>query len=504
MNCGPLACQASALNQLSYALEMDCKVIQKIMMCKIFCTIFAGKLPRMKRFFTIVACALLAFSASAQDYSTYYANLPVELTAPQLPNIPEYTVNLSDFGAVGDGITDNTEAFSKAISALNKAGGGHLVVPAGIFLTGPISFKDRMDLHLERNAMILFNPDKKMHLKSSKVVPGITASKRKDISITGEGIIDGNGEWWRGVKRGKVSDTEWNAFKRMGGTVTPKGDLWYPFNLKSFENIADTPEAQEKMRTHMIRFTDCERILVKGVTIQNSPKFHLVPQRCKDVTIDDVTVRCPWNAQNGDGIDLMNTCNVLIVNSTVDVGDDGICLKAGAGESGVKAGPCKNILIENNTVFHAHGGFVIGSEFSGGMEDIVVRRNTFSGTDTGLRFKSAPERGGKTEGLWISDIYMSDIQGEALVFETSYADRPVGRADAVAAESDSFVPEFTDIHISNVVCRDALIGVKAAGTIEMIHDISLENCIFFYTEEAFRIDDPGMLQSKNVQYITYR
>jgi len=147
---------------------------------------------------------------------------------------------------------------------------------------------------------------------------------------------------------------------------------------------------------------------------------------------------------------------------------------------------------------------VIGSEFSGGMEDIVVRRNTFSGTDTGLRFKSAPERGGKTEGLWISDIYMSDIQGEALVFETTYADRPVGRDDAVAAESDVFVPEFTDIHISNVVCRDALIGVKAAGTIEMIHDITIENCIFFYTEEAFRIDDPGMLQSKNVQYITYR
>ena len=458
----------------------------------------------MKRIITIVACALLAFSASAQDYSSYYSNLPIELNAPALPVIPEYTVSLTDFGGVGDGVSDNTMAFEKAISALNKAGGGHLNVPTGIYLTGLISFKDRIDLHLERNAMILFTPDKKQHIKKDKVAPGITASKRTDISITGEGIIDGNGEWWRGVKRSKVSDVEWNAFKRMGGTVTPKGDLWYPFDLKAFENIADTFEAQEKMRTHLIRFTDCERILVQGVTIQNSPKFHLVPQRCKDVTIDDVTVRCPWNAQNGDGIDLMNCRRVLVVNSTVDVGDDGICLKGGAGESGVKAGPCEDILIRNNTVFHAHGGFVIGSEFSGGMNKIVVKDNVFSGTDTGLRFKSAPERGGKTSDLWISDIYMSDILGEALVFETTYADRPVGRDDAVAAESDSFVPEFTDIHISNVVCRDARVGVKAAGTIEMIHDISLESCIFFYTEEAFRIDDPGMLQSKNVQYITYR
>lgn len=458
----------------------------------------------MKRFFAITLCALLSVAAFAQDYSEFYKDLPIELTAPALPRIPEYTVSLADFGGVGDGITDNTEAFSKAVSALEKAGGGHLIVPAGIYLTGPISFKDRMDLHLELNAMILLNPDKKASLKGGKVVPGISASKRKDISITGEGIIDGNGRWWRGVKRGKVSDTEWNAFKRMGGTVSAKGDLWYPFNLNNFENIADTHEAQEKMRTHLIRFTDCERILVQGVTIQNSPKFHLVPQRCKDVTIDGLTVRCPWNAQNGDGIDPMQCRNVLIVGNLVDVGDDGICLKGGAGEPALKYGPCENILITRNKVFHAHGGFVIGSEFSGGMKDIVVKDNTFSGTDTGLRFKSAPERGGKTENIWISDIYMSDIQGEAVVFETSYADRPVGRDDAVAAQSEAFVPNFQDIHISNVVCRDARIGIKASGTIRMIHDITLENCIFFYTEEASLVDDPGMLLLKNVSFSTYR
>ena len=421
-----------------------------------------------------------------------------------MPAIPDLAVSLTDFGGVGDGVTDNTQAFEKAVSALEKQGGGHLVVPAGVWLTGPISFKSHMDLHLEKNALVLLHPDKAMHLKKGKVVPGISANKRTDISITGEGIIDGNGEWWRGVKRTKVSDTEWNAFRRMGGTVSAKGDLWYPFDLKAFDNIADTYEAQEKMRTHLIRFTDCERVLVQGVTLQNSPKFHLVPQRCREVTIDGVTVRCPWNAQNGDGIDLMQCKDVLVVNNTVDVGDDGICLKAGAGEAALKDGPCENILIVDNTVFHAHGGFVIGSEFSGGMFRIVVRNNTFSGTDTGLRFKSAPERGGKTENIWISDIYMSDIQGEAVVFETSYADRPVGRDHAVAAETRNFLPDFQDIHISRVVCRDARIGIRASGSLQTIHGITLEDCVFFYTEEASQVDDAGMLLLENVRFGTYR
>lgn len=457
-----------------------------------------------KLFFAGMLMSLFAGSLWAGPYEKYYQNLPVEMVEPALPSIPEYTVTLTDFGAVGDGMVDNTQAFTKAVSALNKKGGGHLVVPAGIWLTGPISLKSHIDLHLEKNAVVLLTPDRAAHLKDGKAVSGISASKRTDISITGEGIIDGNGEWWRGVKRSKVSDTEWNAFRRMGGTVTPKGDLWYPFDLKTFDNIADTYAAQEKMRTHLVRFTDCERVLVQGVTIQNSPKFHLVPQRCREVIIDGVTVRCPWNAQNGDGIDIGQCKNVLIVNNTVDVGDDGICMKGGAGAEALKHGPCENILIEDNTVFHAHGGFVIGSEFSGGMVKIVVRNNTFSGTDTGLRFKSAPERGGKTQDIWISDIYMSDIQGEAVVFETSYADRPVGRDDAEAAATQHFLPDFQDIHIDHVTCRDARVGIRASGTLQMIHDITLQDCIFFYTEEASRIDDPRMLQLDNVRFETYR
>ena len=255
--------------------------------------------------------------------------------APAPVQIPDNTVNIKDFGAVADGSALNTVAFEKAISALNKQGGGHLVVPEGLYMTGPIVLKDCMDLHLERGAVILLSPDKFVHKdKNGKIRPGISASKRHDVSISGEGIIDGNGAWWRPVKRTKVSDTEWKAYLAKGGTVSEDGSLWYPSKLKSFQDLVPDARQQERMRTHLIRFTDCERVSVTGVTIQNAPKFHLVPSRCKDVTIEGVTVRCPWNAQNGDGIDLMNCQRVVVRYCTVDVGDDGICLKAGAGDKG--------------------------------------------------------------------------------------------------------------------------------------------------------------------------
>ena len=467
----------------------------------------------MLRILFLTLCTIVSMTANAADYDSYYDSLPISLQKPTAPVIPAYTISILNYGAKADGVTDNTDAFAKAIDHLRKQGGGHLNVPAGIYLTGPITLRDNIDLHIERNAIIMATPDKTQHIlvnkttgkRESRATPFIKASKAKNISITGEGTIDGNGKWWRPVKRGKVSDTEWNQYRAMGGTVSEKGDLWYPFSLKHFGNITESAEDEIKLRMHMVRLTDCERVLVSGVTLQNSPNFHLVPQRCNDVIIDGVTVRCPWNAQNGDAIDIGQCRRVLIVNNVIDCGDDGICMKGGVGQTARDYGPCEDILIQDNTVYHAHGGFVIGSDCSGGMKNIVVRHNTFSGTDTGLRFKSSEGRGGKTERIFISDIYMNDIKDQAIVFETTYFDNHVGAAPQGqdTPKESLFLPDFGDIHISRVVCRGTKTGIKASGAKGMVHDVTVENSTFFYTNQSTDIGTDCDVKVENVDFHTF-
>ncbi len=439
----------------------------------------------------------LGTTARGVDYAKYYSNLPVELKEATPPQIPDNAVNIKDFGGMGDGIALNTTAFSKAISTLSKQGGGRLVVPAGVWLTGSISFKDNIELHLERNAIIQFAPDKELFVdaegKSSRVDAGLRASKRKNIAITGEGIIDGNGAQWRPVKRSKVSDTEWKRFTEMGGTITADGSLWYPYNLKGRKNIANDAKKQEGMRNDLLRFTDCENILISGVTFQNAPRFHVHPCNSRNIIIDGITVRCPWNAQNGDAIDLSDCHQALIVNCIVDAGDDGICMKSGKAKSKSPVNGCEDILIENNTVFHAHGGFVIGSENITGMKRIVVRDCRFSETDNGLRFKSGIGRGGKTEDIHISNIVMTDITDDAIVFQCDYENKHAGRENETnSAEKKQlrFVPEFTDIHISNVVCRGAKNAITARGIegLNCVHGITVDNSSFVYRKKGDNID----------------
>lgn len=459
----------------------------------------------MKKALLSLLILMVVTMVSAAEYASLYEGLPIELKQPELPSISNQRVSITDFGATGDGHTLCTEAIQKAIDDLAGRGGGHVDVPAGIWLTAPLKLKSGIDLHLAKNAIIQLTEDRGMHVREGqkKAVFAITATDAHDVSITGSGIIDGNGEFWRAVKRGKQSDVEWREYLALGGTVNERGDLWYPFNLKHQGNIAPTMEQQERMRVNMVRFTNCQRVLVQGVTLQNSPKFHLTPNDCQDVTIDGVTVRCPWNAQNGDAIDIGTCQRVLITNCVIDCGDDGICMKGATGDEALNHKPCEDILITGNTVFHAHGGFVIGSEFSAGMYRIVVCKNTFSGTDTGLRFKSAIGRGGKTGDIYCYDINMTDIKDQAIVFETSYADKAVSGTTGPAAGT-KWVPEFKDIHIYNVVCNRTKTGIKAKGAAGMVHDIDISNSTIFYTQSATDIDGACDVKLKDVKLITYK
>jgi polygalacturonase len=452
----------------------------------------------------------LWISALAADYSKLYQHLPVSVARPEQPKIPKRSVKLTDFGGKGDGLTLNTDAFAQAISKLSEQGGGHLVVPAGVWVTGPITLQSHIDLHLEKNAIILFSPDKSLYVDNSRttgrVLPGITASRCTDLSITGEGIIDGNGGVWRPVKRGKMSDVEWKAYLTQGGVQRQEGNLYYPWQMKSgFPDIDETPERQEVRRNDLFRIYNCERVLLQGVTFQNSPKFHVHPLNCRSVILDGITVRCPWNAQNGDAIDISDCHRVLITATTVDAGDDGLCMKSGNRNDKALVNGCEDILIDDNTVFHAHGGFVIGSESVSGLKRIVVRNCCFSGTDTGLRFKSAVTRGGKTEDLYLYDLVMNDIANEAIVFQCNYADRPAGdKGNFDAGVAPKFIPEFQDIHIYNVTCVNAKTAIAASGVAGMncVHDIDIRDAVFVYNQKATVIDTTtAQLTLTNVQLV---
>ncbi len=453
----------------------------------------------MKTLLTLVFIAIGAICFAQKDnayYDSYYKDLPVDLAKPTLPVIPDKTVNITEYGAVGDGLTLCTEAFKKGIEDLSNAGGGHLVVPAGVWITGPIKMMDNVDLHIEKNAVIYFSPHKTLYVvegkQSSRVEPCISAQRCKNFSITGEGIVDGNGVQWRPVKKSKVSDVEWKRFQAMGGQTVDDGKLWYPYGLKGILNIANDAKTQEGMRNDLVRFVNCETVYLQGVTFQNSPRFHVHPVTCKNLILDGITVRCPWNAQNGDAIDLSDCQVVLLVNSTVDAGDDGMCMKSGVAKDNALVNGCEDILIENNTVFHAHGGFVIGSECVTGMKRIVVRNCRFTGTECGLRFKSGIGRGGKTENIYIDNIFMTDIVEEAIAFQCNYENKAAGREkDSQGKQEKDLVPEFTDIHISNVVCRGAQTAISASGLKgkDCVHDIEIKNSTLIYTKTSKTIDE---------------
>lgn len=454
---------------------------------------------------TIILALLLTLLTTAkaqQKYADYYTNLPKPMAQAQEPNIPDYAISLKDYGGKGDGLTLNTEAFRQAIAHLTAKGGGHLNVPDGIYLTAAITLGSHIDLHLSKNAIIVMTSEKKDMIRKDgkRSAPGISAEDCTDISVTGEGIIDGNGEWWRPVKRSKMSDVEWKTYLSKGGTVSKDGTMWYPAPLKHFAQITESPEKEANIREDVVRFTDCQRVLLKGVTVLNSPRFHVHPVTCTDVIIDGINVRCDWNVQNGDGIDLSSCKRCLVVNNTLNVGDDGICMKSGSGEKGLKDGPCEDILIQGNTVFHAHGGFVIGSDVSGGMKNIVVRDNRFCMTDIGLRFKSNIDRGGKIEDIYISHIYMTDIANAAIFFETTYENNKLKDG---AEEQTKFSPNFQDIHISDIVCRGCKTGIYAKGGDGMIHDIDVERANIFYTDKATDIGSNCGIRLKDVVLKTF-
>ncbi|MES2848679.1 MAG: glycoside hydrolase family 28 protein [Bacteroidota bacterium] len=443
----------------------------------------------MKYIFTSIIALLFSVAVSAQEKNIAYytAKAPFKMPVVPLPTFSDKVFSIKDYGGVGDGKTLNTEAFAKAIDACTKAGGGKVVVPAGKWITGPIELKSNVNLYTEKNALVQFTPDRtqypiiNMSGDGKTFVPAspVYAYKADNIAISGEGAFDGAGESWRPVKKNKVTAVAWDELKKSGGVVSEDGKIWWPTYdamngeeyvkaLKDKKDVKaeDYLRARDFLRPYMVFFIQCKTILVEGVTLRNSPKFVFYPSRCTDLTINGVSVFNEWWAQNGDGIDISACKNVVIYNTALSVGDDGICMKSSRGSKAAGEAQLQNILIANCVVYRAHGGFVIGSNTDGGMQNIYVVDCDFEGSDIGIRVKSNPGRGGLVKDIYIDNIRMKNIKEEAILFTTYYEDMPAGKtaANNNGGEAvDDKIPHFTNFHISNVLCEGAETAISFTG-----------------------------------------
>ena len=440
---------------------------------------------------------------------------------------------ITKFGARNDGLYLNTISINNAIDECSEKGGGVVVIPPGLWLTGPLVLKSNVNLHLQKNALLQFTDD----LTQYKLVAGnweglpqmrnqspVSATNAENIAITGYGIIDGNGDAWRMVKKNKLTASQWKSLLASGGVLNEDKKIWYPSEkslagskLKNPGVISadKTPEFYETLkdflRPNLLVLTRCKKILLEGVTFQNSPAWCLHPLMSENLTVRNITVKNPWYAQNGDGIDIESCKNVLIENSVFDVGDDGICIKSGRDAEGRKrAMPTQDVVIRNCTVYAAHGGFVIGSEMSGGAKNIYVEDCTFIGTDIGLRFKTTRGRGGIVENIFIKNIAMKDIIGEAILFDMYYAaqdpvplageKREPPRIEELPVTEET--PQFRNIHIRNVICNGAARAIFIRGLPEMnVKNIVLEDMVL-QAEEGLDMTEGSHITIKNVKLIT--
>lgn len=459
----------------------------------------------------------------------------VEFEMPQIqePVIPDYTVSIKDFGAVSGGQVLNSAAFANAIDAVSKKGGGKVIIPAGIWLTGPITLKSNLELYTEAGSLVIFSTNKDLYpvietsfegLDTWRCISPIYGKNVENIAFTGTGIWDGSGNAWRFVKKGKLTEGQWKELVASGGVLNDNKNEWYPSEqFKNAHEFADmnvrtdlkTKEEFEAIRDFlrpvMVSIQNSKRVLFDGPVFQNSPAWCIHPLMVEDLIVRNITVRNPWYSQNGDGIDVESCKNVIIENSNFDVGDDAICIKSGKDEDGRRRGvPCENLIIRNNIVYHGHGGVTVGSEMSGGVRNMHVSNCTFMGTDVGLRFKSNRGRGGVVENIFISDIRMTNIPTHAISFDLYYGGQSVSemlesgnqlnlaKPEPVTEQT----PQFKNISIKNITVKGALQAVFLQGLPEMnLENIQLSNMIL-EADYGFSMIDLNGVVLENIELKT--
>jgi DNA sulfur modification protein DndE len=472
----------------------------------------------------------LAKYLKPSDFKEKYA---FELPKIYAPHFKRDTFNIASYGAVADGLSLNSAAINKAIDACAKQGGGTVLIPRGSYVTGPIIMKSNINLHLAKGALVIFSSDFNQYplvvssfegVDAARCQSPVVAENLENIAITGPGIMNGNGYYWRPVKKEKLTESQWKNHQRdYGGVLTADKKMWYSSEkalkgsltnnigkLTGGKKLADFEDVKDFLRPNMIRIYQCKNILIEDVTFENSPAWTTHLMMSEHITIKNLKVKNPWYGTNTDALDLESCKNALVEDCNFDTGDDGICIKSGRDAEGRKRGmPTQDIIINNCTVYHSHGGFVVGSEMSGGANNLFVSNCTFIGSDIGLRFKTTRGRGGLVENIYVNNVNMKDIPAEAILFDMYYmAKDPVVLAGekreppAVEFKTvDETTPQFRNFFFRNITCNGAAKGIFVRGIPEMhIKNILIENAVI-QADEGIDIQEASDITLNNITMI---
>ncbi|OXA78529.1 Pectate lyase superfamily protein [Flavobacterium aquidurense] len=407
--------------------------------------------------------------------------------------------SITDFGAVADGKTMNTEAFVKAIKACAENGGGRVVVPNGKFLTGAIHLESNVNLHLEDNAEILFSINPKdypiVHTswEGTEVMnysPLIYAKNKTNVAITGKGTLNGqanSSNWW-----------VWSGGKSYGWQkgIPSQND---PSNREVLVDMAEkgVPVSERVfgegryLRPSFVEFFECNTVLIKDVTIINAPFWILHPLKSNNIIIDGVTVNS--HGPNNDGCDPEYSQNIIIKNCTFNTGDDCIAIKAGRDADGRRVAiPSKNIIVQNCKMIDGHGGVVIGSEISAGVNNVFVEDCIMDSPnlDRVIRIKTNSKRGGVIEDVFVRNLEVGTVKECVLKLNMFY--------NVYGAQTGNFIPVIRNINLENInVKNGGKYSVWAEGYKESpVENITLKNVVIHKVDSIYKLKNV-----KNINFI---
>lgn len=409
------------------------------------------------------------------------------------PVFLDKTYNILDFGAKADGSTNNSEAFKKAITECSKNGGGKVLVPKGTYLTGPIHLENNVNLHLMEGSEILFSTNPTdyyplVHTSFEGVElmnysPLIYAYKKKNIAVTGKGVLNGqasNENWWTW----KGSDTYgWkdDMPSQLDSLNLPRlmemGEKGIPIEERIFGD-------SHYLRPSFFEPFECENVMMEGVKIVNAPFWILHPMKSNYVIIDGVTIDS--HGPNNDGCDPEYSKNVIIKNCTFNTGDDCIAIKAGRDAEGRRVAiKSENIIVRNCKMIDGHGGVVIGSEMSAGVTNVFVEDCVMDSPnlDRAIRIKTNSRRGGIVDGVYVRNIEVGQVKEAVLKLNMFYA--------TYNNQTGEFIPTIKNILLENVKVKNGgYYGILAKGYKESpITNVTLNKVIIDKVDQAFSLEN---------------